>query len=65
MPTFNGITPRRQGGAGDLRATAGRGGGASDVLLGIQRCEGVADALFEEFVGELLVGQGAAVSSTR
>src|SRR3954466_2440600 len=31
----------------------------SVVLLGVQQCEGVADALFEEFVGELPVGQGA------
>lgn len=32
--------------------------GVSVVLLGIQQCEGVADALFEELVGELPVGEG-------
>jgi hypothetical protein len=31
--------------------------GVSAVLLGVQQCEGVADALFEELVGELSVGQ--------
>ncbi len=30
----------------------------SVALLGVQQREGVADALFEEFVGELPVGQG-------
>ncbi|GAA2631031.1 hypothetical protein GCM10010307_23310 [Streptomyces vastus] len=30
----------------------------SVVLLGIQQCQGVADSLFEEFVGKLPVRQG-------
>jgi hypothetical protein len=33
--------------------------GVSAQLRGVQYCEGVADALFEDVVGELPVGQGA------
>ena len=33
--------------------------GGSALLLGVQECEGVVDALLEDLVGELSVGQGA------
>src|SRR3954464_15745212 len=49
---------RRVSGRGAASVRQARAG-ISVVLSGVYQCEGVADALFEELVGELPVGEGA------